>query len=352
MLTPIHTTTRRVTAALFLCALALTVFSLAGCRESQPSSPPHTTLFSLHKSFHGTAATVTQRTSSDQLSMADELTTILDISFPEGSRVTISQDEFAPNSLAISSSEQQPPTLDTTTGMLQESSVFHLVPFLPGAYSLPAYTITVSMPDGVSSETIRTEPIPITVTSVLLPTDDQKEIADILPPLPADDLFRRALVWGLIAAGIALAAVLFWLLLHRRKNRAIAPPAPLPPHRVASAALDRLLADHHAGRVDTNQFFLELSAILRHYIEAGFAIRASEQTTEEFLATVGRGNTLLAPHKALLHDFLSLCDLVKFARHLPLPAEPETAAGLCRTFIEATTPAAAEQTDPPQGRNR
>ena len=45
---------------------------------------------------------------------------------------------------------------------------------------------------------------------------------------------------------------------------------------------------------------------------------------------------LLGGHKALLADFLSHCDLVKFARHEPTIPESEKTVSICREFIEET----------------
>ena len=65
-----------------------------------------------------------------------------------------------------------------------------------------------------------------------------------------------------------------------------------------------------SGRVEP--FFVEVTAIVRDYIEQAFGLRAPEQTTEEFLAgmvdepAVGR-------HRAVLEPFLVAADEVKFA---------------------------------------
>jgi len=45
-----------------------------------------------------------------------------------------------------------------------------------------------------------------------------------------------------------------------------------------------------------------------------------------------------AEHKALLIDFLTHCDLVKFAKHMPTDSEIQTTIKLCRRFISETEP--------------
>ena len=74
-------------------------------------------------------------------------------------------------------------------------------------------------------------------------------------------------------------------------------------------------------------------------------MRAPERTTEEFFNELGdvsvklnntAGNMFYfsVSHKELLRDFLTHCDLVKFARHLPEIDDAQRAVGLCRKFIK------------------
>ena len=48
------------------------------------------------------------------------------------------------------------------------------------------------------------------------------------------------------------------------------------------------------------------------------------------------GKALLNNHKTLLADFLSQCDLVKFAKFEPSLTESEKTVVLCREFVEKT----------------
>ncbi len=88
-------------------------------------------------------------------------------------------------------------------------------------------------------------------------------------------------------------------------------------------------------------FHLKISDILRHYIENRFGFKAPERTTEEFLTELSMArpekNSLLGSHKTLLADFLTHCDLVKFAKHEPTITESEKTVAICREFIEKTT---------------
>ena len=65
---------------------------------------------------------------------------------------------------------------------------------------------------------------------------------------------------------------------------------------------------------DPERFAVEVSEAARKYLEDRFGLRAPERTTEEFLAELSGSVALDGRHKELLADFLTRCDLVKFAR--------------------------------------
>jgi hypothetical protein len=95
-------------------------------------------------------------------------------------------------------------------------------------------------------------------------------------------------------------------------------------------ALQRLEQQNLIGQQQIDAFYVQLSAILRRYVEWRFRLRAPEQTTEEFLSAALMSGELLTTHRDSLRTFLQHCDLVKFARHEP------TADDMRRTFDSAT----------------
>jgi hypothetical protein len=170
----------------------------------------------------------------------------------------------------------------------------------------------------------------------VLPTDaDVKAPRDIAPPVA---LSRRGLprwLWlgGLALAGCGLIAAIVY---RRRHRRAALQSPPQPAHILALAALQRLQQQNLLGTQRVEAFYIQLSAIVRRYIEWRFGLRAPEQTTEEFLAVVLESGGLLAAHRDLLSRFLQHCDLVKFARHEPTPEDMQRSFDSARTFVEQT----------------
>ena len=137
------------------------------------------------------------------------------------------------------------------------------------------------------------------------------------------------LVAGVVVLAGAGAGLVVWL--RRSEER-----ARLTAYDRAVARLDRL---RRTGLPDTGAvdgWYVELSDIVRRYIEERFALRAPELTTEEFLLEAGRSADLGRSHRELLSDFLARCDRVKFARYSPEADESRDALGVAERFLAET----------------
>lgn len=92
-----------------------------------------------------------------------------------------------------------------------------------------------------------------------------------------------------------------------------------------------------APAADTaDAWFVELSAIVRTYLERRYVIRAPELTTEEFLVEAARSGRLTGDHRSLLEAFLERCDRVKFAGYRPDSEESLASLSAARAFVEDT----------------
>lgn len=156
--------------------------------------------------------------------------------------------------------------------------------------------------------------IPIPPSSAAAPpTNALNELRPLKPPVDIPSGWE----WlGWVAAALALAAAGGWLWRWWRRRRLAAPvplTPPVPPHVEARRRLEaawQLLGD-------PEKFSVAVSAALRWYLERRFHLPAPERTTEEFLQDLPRTLVLQPRHKELLADFLTECDLIKFARFEP-----------------------------------
>jgi hypothetical protein len=117
-----------------------------------------------------------------------------------------------------------------------------------------------------------------------------------------------------------------------------------PAHEVAYARLRALVAEDLPGAGRIKEFYERISAVLRYYIEDRFDLRAPERTTEEFLVELRNTDVLSDSDKGSVGEFLSHCDLVKFARHAPTTEQIQQTFDLVRDFIDRTK-SSEEQVD-------
>lgn len=104
-------------------------------------------------------------------------------------------------------------------------------------------------------------------------------------------------------------------------------------------AYERLEALAKSGLLEQGEFaayYLRLSDIVRQYMEDRFRIRAPEMTTEESLAHLKESPELSAQQGGVLTEFLSSCDMVKFAKYLPRVEEARKNTQLARRLVDET----------------
>jgi Domain of unknown function (DUF4381) len=163
------------------------------------------------------------------------------------------------------------------------------------------------------------------------PTDD---IRDIRGPKP---VVSPWLLWILIGAGIlaVLLALALWVWIKRRRR---APET--PDFEVALGRLEAARALMQPGR--GREFSIEVSGIVREYIERRFNVMAAHRTTHEFLHDlVQSADPGLAAHRDLLGEFLQSCDLAKFGGWNLSIGQMETMLEGARRFIQSVSSAAA-----------
>lgn len=139
--------------------------------------------------------------------------------------------------------------------------------------------------------------------------------------------------WLLAASLIALISIvaigLFFALRRGHVRRQSA-------YDVARERLNQLLVQGNKQAASIESFYVELSAIVRRYLEDRFDLRAPELTTEEFLETVKSSPVLTSEHQSLLQGFLTQADLVKFAGFHPDAEATSRSIQAAEKFLEET----------------
>ena len=157
--------------------------------------------------------------------------------------------------------------------------------------------------------------------------------ADIEGPL------NIGLIWLLyLIAGLSVIAlgVLFWIVRMRRRPGGIM-ASPEPVKSPLEIALDRLNYLRDSGeKLEADPYTVEVSDIVRDYLESSLRIPAREQTSEEFLQSLQQNAQLPEVLKDHMPDFLSQCDWVKFAKQNLEQPQRETLLKTAETVVDVT----------------
>lgn len=162
---------------------------------------------------------------------------------------------------------------------------------------------------------------------------DKSKIKDIKGPI-----YLKSKLWFVLVIILALVIILFFILLfYNLKNKRVAVEIPKrPAHEIAYEQLEDLRNHDYISHGQYKEYFAQVSDIIRHYLENRFSVKAPEMTTEEFLLYVRDYAKLLSGHKELLKEFLIACDLVKFAKYVPVKDESENVFSTAKNFIDKT----------------
>lgn len=175
---------------------------------------------------------------------------------------------------------------------------------------------------------------PQSPASIAVPVADIHDIRDPTP-LNSPWLIPLVVITALVALGSSYTA---WVWNRRRFNSSSKRPLD-----IALARLDKareLMTPLH-GR----EFSIEVSSVVRDYIESRFDLRAAHLTTHEFLHQLpGTVHSSLVEYRALLDDFLQTCDLAKFGGWNLAEVDMEAMQKTAREFIVASAP---ERKSPP-----
>ncbi|MCP9234420.1 hypothetical protein [Lewinella sp. JB7] len=196
---------------------------------------------------------------------------------------------------------------------------------------------------GGRADTAFTTDLLLTVKGAVVSAED-----DILPIKPIIEEPRNLLDYWWVFALLALTLIVVGVREYRRRRAAVAPPPPPPPpaHVRALAELDALEARQLWQNGQTDAYYVELTHILRAYLEARFGIPALELTTRQITTRLQSQEGLAVAEREELAQLLRLSDEVKFAK--AVPAEDLHPRGMqrVRDFVRATgVDPAAETTE-------
>jgi len=209
--------------------------------------------------------------------------------------------------------------------------------FDTGQFEIPELTVEYLLPEDSTARVLKTEPITINVKGLDVDEAASRKPNEAQLTPPRD--WKQIVLIG-IAALLALVAgiFLFRYLKSRKTGEPILPKKvepPRPAHEVALEALNALTASNLLNQGEIKEYYIQLSDIIRDYIERRYYISAPEMTTTQVLREMKQQH-LEKDSIEMMRTFLSSCDMVKFAKYIPSEAETEKSTALAFELVNTT----------------
>lgn len=293
--------------------------------------------YEINKEYTSGPCTLVIRISRQEISIAESITMIIDVTVDKEYNVKLP--EFGENLEQFKITDFYEPGRQLAGNeRIAVQQEYILEPFLSGTYTIPVMRIQFwsGSDDPADPHILESEEQTITVTSLL--DEDMEELAlkditgPVLPP-PPDLTWVIFVIAGIAVAGGGISVLIIILVRKKQKER---PVITIPAHELAYQQLEALIARDYIEKGEVKLFYIEISTILRRYIENRFHLHAPGQTTEEFLYDLKNSSLLQNNLKSILKEFLFHCDQVKFATYKPTPGEIQKTFDTCKDFIVTT----------------
>jgi hypothetical protein len=152
-----------------------------------------------------------------------------------------------------------------------------------------------------------------------------EEIEDIRAPIAGSPALGVVILLAILLA-LAVLAYFVW---PNPKPNLLRPPLP---KETAKRRLEK--AKTRIATDSSYDFSVEVSDILRSFIEQQFGIKAIRQTTIEFLSEASQTSHFDLAHQERLKHFLVTCDAIKFARVAAGKEDSEALFEQASAFVE------------------
>jgi hypothetical protein len=210
-----------------------------------------------------------------------------------------------------------------------------------GRHRVPPLRLEMIDARGGSADPAKAKPQEILTDEVPLeigPVPTENATAELKPAIGALATSVGGTSWVLVLGIASMIAVVGSgsVLLFRaaRRRRRIADQRSA--YDEAIAELEALAERGAPDAATADEWFVDLSSIVRRYLERRYEIRAPELTTEEFLLVATARPELDDEHRTMLSEFLERCDRVKFAGYRPEADESLATLAAARRFVADT----------------
>lgn len=214
--------------------------------------------------------------------------------------------------------------------------------FDSGAFQIPPLVFT-SIPNAGNAYTIQTDSFQLVVQTVAVDTTKGfRDIKGIMEVKATWLDYIWYIVGGLVFIILAVVVIIYFI---RNKKAPAPPPAVVTIAETLEEKTLRIINELEQKQLWQNnkvkEYYIELTDIVRNYIEERFRTPAMELTTDELLYKA-RMHKEMMPGFELLSSILYTADLAKFARAEPTPQEHVDSIDNARQFVLSTKPVIIE----------
>jgi hypothetical protein len=286
--------------------------------------------------FKANAQYIKVESQADRLSMPIGDQTILHISasLPLKTDITFPEIIDSIGKIKIVKSLKADTVVDKNNPNIETiSHNYTVTSFDTGVYVLPQFTFHTKTGD------IKTGTLTLQIKSVAV--DTTKAFYDIKQPFAVSynlwDWIKDH--WGIL---VVILFMLLWAIGIYYYIKSRPKPAELVEAKriytsdeLAIIQLNKLNGKKLWQQGDVKLYYIELTEILRDYLEKRYQIQAHEQTTDEIFAAL-KNKGLTKESSNILLQILQLADLVKFAKQQPTAYENEQSMENAIAFVEQT----------------
>ncbi len=204
--------------------------------------------------------------------------------------------------------------------------------YLAQQYAIPPARIMYRLAEGEQKQ-ILSAFVFVTVETTL--SDEPSTIREIKALVVPEYKQSKKMIYIIILSIIAIILIIGLVTMYIIRRKQYVEPA-LPAHVIALKALEHLREQQLVEKGFFKEYYFGVSDILRHYIEARFALMAPERTSEEFFQELQETDLINITQKDIIKSFLLHCDMVKFAKYQPEPDEIDKIYTITLNFIEQT----------------
>ncbi len=279
-------------------------------------------------------ATVTATLDSQQILIGDQINLDLTATLNDGITVAwpVFKDTITGQLEIVQSSI--PDTVKKETGETVIHQRLVITSFDTGFIVLPPIHFVFNQD---SAQMLSTEPLLVFVSDI--PVELEADIKDIKEPLDVPFNWWSVVKWLLLLlliVALVVGGIFAYRKYRKQPEEPLARPKPKrPAHEIALEKLEALRQKKLWQNDQTKEFYIELSDIIREYIEFRFDVLALEMTTDETTSAL-KLKGVSEQHVGSLKQMLQMADLAKFAKYKPISNENEMCFDIAIQFVKNT----------------